>query len=131
MKEVEWFRIQGLGLKGSKNIEITRLPLYAKRSTYENMIKSFADSKTMRFYDEGKTTKFRGMDVDAAEDLLAALDAAVSLQDLSPLKSVGLHKLIGDRSGQWAMSINGPWRVCFRFKDGDAFDVEITDYHKG
>ena len=71
------------------------------------------------------------MDTDAADDLLAALDAAESLKDLSPLKSVGLHKLTGDRSGQWAMTVNGPWRICFRFEDGDAYDVEITDYHKG
>ncbi len=34
-------------------------------------------------------------------------------------------------SGQWAMTVNGPWRICFRFKDGDAYDVEITNYHKG
>jgi len=44
------------------------------------------------------------MDTDAAEDLLAALDAAESLKDLSPLKSLGLHKLSGDRAGQWAMA---------------------------
>ncbi len=71
------------------------------------------------------------MDAEAAEELLAVLDAAVSLQDLSPLKSVGLHKLKGDRKGQRAMTVNGPWRICFRFKDGDAYDVAIVDYHKG
>ena len=71
------------------------------------------------------------MDVETAEDLLAALDAAMSLRDLSPLRSVGLHKLTGDRKGQWAMTVNGPWRICFRFDDGDAFDVAIVDYHKG
>lgn len=69
------------------------------------------------------------MDEDSAQELLATLDAATSLADLSPLKSVGLHKLGGDRKGQWAMTINGPWRLCFRFKDGDAWDVEIVDYH--
>jgi proteic killer suppression protein len=95
------------------------------------MIRSFANSRTRRFYNEGKATKFGGMDTEAAEDLLAALDAATALNDLSPLKSVGLHKLTGNRSGQWAMTINGPWRICFRFKDGDAYDVEITDYHRG
>ena len=71
------------------------------------------------------------MDLDAAHDLLAALDAATSLKDLSPLKSVGLHKLTGDRKGQWAMIVNGPWRICFKFKDGDAHEVEVVDYHKG
>jgi proteic killer suppression protein len=71
------------------------------------------------------------LNIDAAGELLAALDAATSLTDLSPLKSVGLHKLSGDRPGQWAMTVNGPWRICFRFKNGNAYDVEITDYHKG
>jgi len=59
------------------------------------------------------------------------LNAATSLQDLSPLQSVGLHKLKGDRAGQWAMTVNGRWRICFRFKDADAYDVEIVDYHRG
>ena len=95
------------------------------------MIKSWASSKSRRFYEQGKATKFRGMDIEAAEDLLASLDAATSLKDLSPLKSVGLHKLSGSRAGQWVMTVNGPWRICFRFKDGDAYDVEIVDYHKG
>lgn len=62
-------------------------------------------------------------------DMLAALDATSSLRDLSPLKSVGLHKLRGGRKTQWAMTINGPWRLCFRFANGDAWDVEIVDYH--
>ena len=69
--------------------------------------------------------------MDAATGLLAALDAATSLKDLSPLKSVGLHKLRGDRQGQWAMIVNGPWRICFEFRSGDAFEVEIVDYHRG
>ena len=71
------------------------------------------------------------MDEEAAQDLLAALDAATSIKDLSPLRSVGLHKLKGDRRGQWAMTVNGPWRICFRFKGGDTYDVDIVDYHKG
>ena len=41
----------------------------------------------------------------------------------------GLHKLSGDRSGFWAISVNGPWRIVFRFSAGDAFEVEIVDYH--
>lgn len=92
------------------------------------MIKSWANSATRRFAESGKA-KFTGLDQSAAMDLLASLDAAASLDDLSPLKSIGLHKLKGDRKGQWAMTVNGPWRICFRFKDGDAWDVEIVDYH--
>ena len=95
------------------------------------MIKSWANSRSRRFSEEGKISKFRSLNIDAADELLAALDAATSLTDLSPLKSVALHKLSGDRAGQWAMTVNGPWRICFRFKNGNAYDVEITDYHKG
>jgi len=94
------------------------------------MIKSWANGRSRRFYEEGKISKFRSLDIDAADELLAALDAATSLSDLRPLKSVGLHKLTGDRAGQWAMRVNGPWRICFRFKNGNAHDVEIIDYHK-
>jgi proteic killer suppression protein len=64
-------------------------------------------------------------------DLLSALNVASTLQDLSPLKSVGLHKLKGDRKGQWAMTLNARWRICFVFRKGDAHDVEIVDHHKG
>jgi proteic killer suppression protein len=42
---------------------------------------------------------------------------------------VGLHPLKGSRKGQWAIAVNGPWRICFRFRDNNAFDVEIVDYH--
>ena len=75
--------------------------------------------------------RFRGVDIEAAVDLLLALNVAKSLPDLSPLASVGLHKLKSERRGQWAMTINGPWRICFEFRKGDAYNVEITDYHKG
>lgn len=92
------------------------------------MIRSWANSATRRFAETGKS-KFSGMDVEAAEERLIALDAATGLSDLSPLKSVGLHKLAGGRRDQWAMAVNGPWRICFRFADGDAWDVEIVDYH--
>ena len=92
------------------------------------MIRTWANSATRRFAENGKN-KFSGIDEEVAEELLAALHAATSLDDLSPLKSVGLHKLAGSRKGSWAMTVNGPWRVCFRFADGDAWDVEIVDYH--
>ena len=92
------------------------------------MIRSWANSATRKFAEDGKS-KFSGLDEDAAIELLAALDAASSLGDLSPLRSVGLHKLGGDRKGCWAMTVNGPWRICFRFKGCDAWDVEIVDYH--
>ena len=69
--------------------------------------------------------------MNTALDLLAALNVAKSLNDLSPLKSVGLHKLKGNRKNQWAMTVNARWRICFEFRDGDAHGVEIVDYHMG
>jgi toxin HigB-1 len=78
---------------------------------------------------ESGKSRFSGVDETAALELLAALDAATSLKDLSPLRSVNLHKLTGDRKGFWAMTINGPWRICFRFRNGDAFEVEIVEHH--
>ena len=92
------------------------------------MIKSWANSAARKLAESGKS-KFTGLDQDTALELLAALDAASTLHDLSPLKSLGLHKLSGDRRGQWSMTVNGPWRICFRFDNGDAWDVEIVNYH--
>jgi toxin HigB-1 len=69
------------------------------------------------------------MNVDVAEKRLAALEAATSLADLTPLKAIGLHKLAGARKDQWAVTVSGPWRIRFRFTDGDVWDVEIVDYH--
>ncbi|WP_309623081.1 type II toxin-antitoxin system RelE/ParE family toxin [Novosphingobium sp.] len=92
------------------------------------MIVSFANRATERFARDGKS-KFTGMDVAKAMARLQVLHAATSLNDIPPLKSVGLHPLVGDRQGQWAMTINGPWRLVFRFADGNAEDVDIVDYH--
>lgn len=95
------------------------------------MIRSWGDGRSRRFYEGRGARGYRGMDVDKANNRLAALDAATSLSSLSPLKSLGLHKLKGNLRGHWAITVNGPWRVVFRFADGDAHDVSIVDYHKG
>ena len=60
---------------------------------------------------------------------LAQLDAAVRIEDLREPPSNRLEALVGNRDGQWSIRINGQWRLCFRFEAGDAFDVEIVDYH--
>lgn len=95
------------------------------------MLKTWANRASERLYTGGKSAGFRGLDADVAQRRLASLDAATSLQDLGQLRSVGLHKLKGDRAGQWAITVNGRWRICFRFKGGDAYDIEIVDYHRG
>ena len=57
--------------------------------------------------------------------------AALTLEPLRALRAVRLHALTGGRQGRWAMTVNGRWRVTFRFEEGDAHDVAIEDYHKG
>lgn len=94
------------------------------------MIKSWRNSATRRFAETGKGT-FSGLDRERAVELLNILDAAPALSAISPLKSVGLHKLKGGRKSQWAVTVNGPWRICFRFQDGNVHEVEIVNYHRG
>ena len=95
------------------------------------MIKSWRNAASRKVWEGERPNRFRGVDIGTAVDLLLALNVAKSLNDLSPLASVGLHKLKGDRKGQWAMTINGPWRICFEFRKGDAYNVEMSDDHKG
>ena len=92
------------------------------------MIRSVRNAATRQFFATGRST-FSGLNGDLAMQRMAELNAAPSLSAISPLKSVGLHKLKGNRKGFWAISVNGPWRIVFRFEDGDAYDVEIVDYH--
>ncbi|MBI5165541.1 MAG: type II toxin-antitoxin system RelE/ParE family toxin [Magnetospirillum sp.] len=93
------------------------------------MLKTFASSATRRLFETGKAKFPGGMDANRAVVLLHMLNAAASLEAISPLRSMGLHPLKGDRQGQWAITVNGPWRICFRFADGHAYDVDIVDYH--
>jgi proteic killer suppression protein len=95
------------------------------------MIRSWRNAATRKVREGERPNQFRGLDFEAAIDLLLALNVATTLQDLSPLRSVGLHKLKGDRRHQWAMTVNARWRICFEFEKGDAYNVEIIDYHKG
>ncbi|MCW5691240.1 MAG: type II toxin-antitoxin system RelE/ParE family toxin [Pseudolabrys sp.] len=95
------------------------------------MIRSWRNSVTRKVWAGERPNALRGLDFEAAIDLLLTLNVAKSLNDLSPLKSIGLHKLKGDRKGQWAMTVNQRWRICFEFRKGDAYEVEIVDYHRG
>ena len=95
------------------------------------MIRSWRNAATRKVWEGGQPNQFRGLDFDVATDLLLALNVAKSLNDLGSLRSLGLHKLKGARKKQWAMTVNERWRICFEFRKGDAFEVEIVDYHKG
>lgn len=92
------------------------------------VIVSWKNAATRRFAEQGKG-RFPGLDGTKAKARLQLLDAARSMDEIPSLTSIGLHKLKGDRRRQWAMTINGPWRLAFEFRDGDAYNVEIVDYH--
>jgi toxin HigB-1 len=94
------------------------------------MIRSWRNSVTRRVWEGERPNQLRGLDFEAAIDLLLALNVAKALTDLSPLRSVGLHKLKGERKNQWAMTVNERWRIRFEFRNGDAYGVEIVDYLK-
>ena len=93
------------------------------------MIRTFADRETERFYTTGRTRRLPPDIRKRAAMRLTQLNAAIRIQDLRLPPSNRLEALSRDRSGQWSIRINDQWRVCFRFESGDAFDVEIVDYH--
>lgn len=93
------------------------------------MIKTFADRRTEALY---RTGDARGVPPEVARRATRKLDsihAAVRLGDLRVPPGNRLHALQGDRAGQHAICVNDQWRICFRFEDGDAYDVEFCDYH--
>jgi proteic killer suppression protein len=93
------------------------------------MIKTFADKETQQIFITGKSKRLPSNLIKRAIRRLEYIHYATSLNDLKVPPSNRLHALKGDRKGQHSISINEQWRICFRFIEGDAYDVEITDYH--
>jgi proteic killer suppression protein len=93
------------------------------------MIRSFADTETERFFTTGRSRRYPAAIRARTAMRLTQLNAATRLEDLRLPPSNRLEVLKGDRIGKWSIRINDQWRVCFRFESGDAFDVEIVDYH--
>ena len=93
------------------------------------MIRSFAASETERFFATGKSRRIPSEIRSRAVMRLSQLDAATAIDDLRSPPSNRLEQMKGERKGQWSIRVNEQWRVCFRFESGDAFDVEIVDYH--
>ena len=93
------------------------------------MIKSFRDRGTERLFDRRPSRRFGAEVQKVALRKLRMLDAAVKLDDLRVPPGNRLERLRGDRSGRHSIRINDRWRICFRWHGGDAYDVEIVDYH--
>jgi len=93
------------------------------------MIKTFACKETRRLFNRQFSRKLPQSIHRVARRKFEILDAAEALQDLRIPPSNRLEKLSGDRGGQYSIRINDQWRICFGWQSGDAYDVEITDYH--
>lgn len=93
------------------------------------MIVSFANKETEAVWSGLRSRKLPAEIQQRALAKLAMLDAAGELDDLKNPPSNRLHDLKKDRAGQHSISINKQWRICFVWKDGNAHNVEITDYH--
>lgn len=93
------------------------------------MIKSFRQKALEHFWITGKSKTIPGEMRVCLLDKLTILHHARVWQDLRVPPGNHLHALRGNREGQWAISVNGPWRLCFRFEGGHAYDVELVQYH--
>ena len=92
------------------------------------MIRSFRDVKVETLFNDQDVPRFRSIERVARRKLLY-LHRARHLEDLRVPPGNRLEALKGDRKGQYSIRINDQWRICFCWKDGYAYDVEITDYH--
>jgi toxin HigB-1 len=93
------------------------------------MIVSFGDRDTARLFDRQPVRRFPATLRSVMLRKLLLIDAAVALDELRVPPGNRLEKLRGDRAGQHSIRVNQQWRICFRWRDGAAHDVEIVDYH--
>ncbi|MDX3929402.1 MAG: type II toxin-antitoxin system RelE/ParE family toxin [Shinella sp.] len=94
------------------------------------MIRSFRNRETEALFLSGKSKRFPADVLARARRKLMARDASTVLDDLRVPPSNRLEALHGDRQGQHSIRVNDQWRLCFRWLDGGAFDVEFCDYHQ-
>jgi proteic killer suppression protein len=93
------------------------------------MIKTFADAQTQELYLTGRARLVPPDVASRPVRKLEQVNAATRVGDLKVPPGNRLHPLEGDRRGQNSISVNDQWRMCFRFEDGDAYEVELCDYH--
>ena len=93
------------------------------------MIKTFRDRVTERIFKRQRVKRFSLSIQKLAQRKLDLIDAADLIEDLRTPPGNRLEKLTGNRKGQYSIRVNDPWRICFRWRSGQATDVEIADYH--
>jgi len=100
-------------------------------ATYRGVIRTFADKRTAAIWADRLPKGFPPNLASVARRKLRMLAAAERLEELRSPPGNRLEALAGDRIGQHSMRINDQWRLCFVWREGDAFDVEVVDYHRG
>ena len=93
------------------------------------MIRSFRCEETRGIFELRRSRRVPSDIQRIALRKLRMLNRSINLEDLRIPPANRLEKLAGNHAGQWSIRINDQWRICFRWHDGDAFDVEIVDYH--
>jgi proteic killer suppression protein len=92
------------------------------------VIKTFKHKGLKQFFGTGSTRGIQPSHQKKLRRILTTLDAAEIVQDMNS-PDLDLHELKGDEQGTWSVSVNGNWRVTFRFEDGDAYIIDYRDYH--
>jgi proteic killer suppression protein len=103
--------------------DINRIAVYPSR-----VIRSFRCADTERIFHRETVLRFKAIERQALRKL-DMLDAAPDLRTLATLPGNRLERLKGDKKNQYSMRINDQWRICFAWRDGHAYEVEIVDYH--
>ncbi|MBW2287772.1 MAG: type II toxin-antitoxin system RelE/ParE family toxin [Deltaproteobacteria bacterium] len=93
------------------------------------MIRSFRNREAERVFERERSRRFPPDVQRRAHRKMLLLDAAEALDDLRVPPGNRLERLRGDRAGHYSIRVNDQWRICFRWKRGDVYDVEIADYH--
>lgn len=92
------------------------------------MIKTFARKGLENFFSRGLKKGINPQQADRILRILDRLEGVVTAADMN-LPGYGFHELTGDRKGTYSVKVSGNWRITFRFKGGNAFDVNLEDYH--
>ena len=93
------------------------------------MIKSFAGRDTERLFARERVRRYPSLVQRVMLRKLVIVDSAESLDDLRTPPGNRLERLRGDRAGRHSIRVNDQWRICFRWSGGNAYDVELVDYH--
>ena len=116
------------GRQAQANEPADGLPSVARRFTLRSVIRSFRHRGLKRFYERDDRSLIAPALRNRAEAMLAQLDVAGSAEAMR-LPGYRLHALKGRLRGYWSVAVGANWRIIFRFRDGDVYDVELIDYH--